>query len=910
MTWPPPTSAQTDGPGNMAGFGARRMQEEQQREADRRQQEWEQAEAARRYADLLQQQEQDRHFVEQEKQCLAWEWAELQRQQQEHEAARAQFQHEQAYLAEQQRLQYEQEQQRLYQLQQQQFQEQQQRIERQQEELQRQQSEMQKQQQLQQEALAEQERNIKKAQVELQRKARSQAAAAQQLEEQQRQQQQRAQEQLQQQEEQQRRLQQEQQEQQELLKQQELLQTQMRRIDRDNGEVGDETLQAVPDSPSRDTPPRKLEPRPKKSTRNLRQRTPSTVKRSEARTKAWAAEHAEPLLVFCGDCQVDIPLSLMDTHPCMRRTHSGSTLESSGSGKVGGEASNSAAYKATSLRLAVQTRSPLLERHLELERGRNATNSPLSPSLSPMWPDSHSMARSHSQEGGAGVGGSSMQPPILRTPSEDERERLISTPSPIPPDLSPEEEAAIRSERKRRIEAQREAKKKGSAAVAATAIIAALKFDGIARTVGSSGDGSALGGGEGGGTKQPRSSSPSSIHARTGENAARVGLPLDKFPSNSSLASTQSSLLSSAAAATRRPYNQRDRAYSGSSAVVTPSTSYEFSHGGVASGSSPDLLSTSTKAGNEAAGLRLRANSSASYKMGGGGGGAAATSDSSGDGRHRMNSADSMNAAASSASSGLRLRVDTGNLDGGYSSNGSAGRNRSLGMVDERSALNVASPSSPYLGASSSKVARSRSPSDVGKTGNSFNHDGHAGISASSSPGKTGSSATLHPSDSADFWVGSSHAAGNSSSSRNRSNSLSPLSASSAALRRPSMDRDADNASSTSSSSSRKNTTAAAAAAAAAVPRTVDLRGIEDLMRGLETDEVLESLKQRRRERERTKSEAGRRTQGGAATASVSGSTSAATAGMSPQMKARMGGGGASGRPAIPTIKPNDRARS
>ncbi|KAK0530536.1 hypothetical protein OC834_003276 [Tilletia horrida] len=712
MTWPPAPAAQMEGPGNMAGFGARKMQEEQQREAERRQQEWEQAEAERRQHERLRQQEIDRQNLELDKQRLAWEWSELQRQQREHEEHRLRFQQEQAYAAEQQRLHYEQEQQRLYQQQQQQFIEQQQHLEQQQELLQRQQRELQQQQQLHQDSIAEQQRKLRKAEVELQRKLRSQAVATQKLQEE-LQQQQQLQAQLQ-------------------LQQEQLLQQQQRAAEAEaEAEVGDETLQAIPESYSHEPVAAQREARPKKASTRPRLSKPESVsKTTTERTKAWAEQHAETMLAWCGNCQQDVLMAHLGNHHCMRRNHSGTgSSDSTRTTELVRPSGLSAAADARTPSPAIRSRSPFFERHLELdrERSRNATYSPRSPALSPLWPEhhghGHGVGRSNSNDG----------PLIRRTPSEDERERLISTPSPIPPDLSPEEEADIRAERKRRIEAQREAKKKGSAAVAATAIIAALKFDGMARAA------------TGSGTLQPPravspSPAPSAATPRTiltesqsqSRSQRNGGLPLDKFPSNSSLASTQSSLLS----ADRRPY-QRDRAYSGSSAVMTPSTSYEFSNGGLAS---PDLLSSSS-------GNRLRAHSNASHKTGAHGSSALRNrADSVGAVRTGGRSRLEFESAASSSSK-MHLHVDTSVMHqqqqqaggGGSSSSNARSRldsgNRRLELVDGYGSGSTSAsasgsggsgrertPSSPYL---EPGRALARSPVDQ------FNNGGGDGLGLS-----------------------------------------------------------------------------------------------------------------------------------------------------------------------------------
>ncbi|KAE8217698.1 hypothetical protein CF319_g8271 [Tilletia indica] len=828
MAWPPSTpTPQMEGAGNMAGFGARRMQEEQYREAERQQQEWERAEAERRHAEFLQQQEFDRQTIELEKQRLAWEWSELQRQQHEHEERKVRFQQEQEYVAEQQWLQYEQEQHRLHQQQQQQFFEQQQRLGEQQEALQRQQKELQRQQQAHNESITEQQRKLKKAEVELQRKLRSQAAEAQRLREELQQQKQLAQTQLQAQLQ---RQYEEERKQRQLQQQQEEEHKQRQHAVMDDPDAGDVTLQAITASPApeevnRFQPP----PSPPKKSPRPRQISLLTTKLSGQRTQAWAAEHAETKLAWCGDCRQDVLLTQLDMHVCMRRNHSNnSSQESARTTDLVRPFGLSANARTPSP--SIQPRSPFFDRHLELERTLGTVKSPLSPALSPIWPGFQNKTRSNSNEG----------PMIRRTPSEDERERLISTPSPIPPDLSPEEEAAIRMERKRRIEAQREAKKKNTTVEAATAIMAALKFENLARAAG-----------------PPRSSSPPPMSA-TVRADSNNRMPHDKFPSNSSLASTQaSSLLSASASAS--PY-QRDRAYSGSSAVMTPSTSYAFSAGAT---SSPDLVPSS-------GGARMRKTSTASQNVGPGhsGGGVSTGSglrprmDSVGAARPGRSRLDSDPAARS------QLYVDT-TLATASAVPQVAGRKR----LDsgKRLELNQLSPlklpssasivlqtddrivSSPIeqtrsLGASPIKPSKSK----VGNSGN-----------------RLPSSASLEPTSASQFPA------------RSRSNSLAPIT-----MRRPSMDNRLPPRSGTSAGTGK-----------------VDLRGIEDLMRGLDTEDVVPRSKadaQRRRELSN-----GAKSPQKALVGAVAAFGSEQR---SPVLKARSGG--TTPRPSLPSLKTSDRTRS
>ncbi|KAE8197670.1 hypothetical protein CF336_g2050 [Tilletia laevis] len=831
----------------MAGFGARRMQEEQQREADRRQQEWERAEAERRHVEFMQQQEIDRQNVEIEKQRLAWEWSELQRQQREHEDRRLQFQHEQAYVAEQQRLQNEQEQQRIYQQQQQQFLEQQHRLEQQQEALAQQQKELAEQQQAHNEAILEKQRKLKKTEVELQRKLRSQQAEAQKLQEELQQQKQLTQQQLQLQsqlEEERRQQQQELEKQQHQLQQQQELEKrqhqlqQKQEVERRRHQLlqkqeaerrrqqalqneidGDDTLEAITASPARGEVDRP-QPPPKKSP-HRGQAAPLTIKFSEQRTQAWAAEHAETMLAWCGDCRQDVLLTQLGNHHCMRRNNSSNSSQDSSRTTELVRPSGLSAHARTPSPSA-QPRSPFFERHLELERSRG-TNSPLSPALSPIWPDFHNNGRLGSNEG----------PLIRRTPSEDERERLISTPSPIPPDLSPEEEADIRAERKRRIEAQREAKKKGTTVVAATAIMAALKFENLARAAVPS-----------------RSMSPPSMSATVRvDNNSRM--PHDKFPSNSSLASTQASSLLSAAP--KYPF-QRDRAYSGSSAVITPSTSYAFSAGAT---SSPDLVPSSAS--------RMRTASSASQNRSAAN--RAAVGASSSGLRTRMDSAGAARVGRSRLDSDpaakSRLHVDT-----------TAAAVTAVQQVTGRKRLESGKRLDPLDGLGTHRLpGPALAFSDAEFVDSPVEQSRSKGLSpvkaSRSRSGNNGSGGDVPASSSSLEPIAAKHLA-----SRSRSNSVSPL-----ATRRPSLDdREA----------SRKGTGAGASTG------KVDLRGIEDLMRGLETDVAPGTKGDPRRVRERSNSGRGVQKM----------STGAGPEELSPIRNARTGG--TTPRP----LKAGDRLRS
>ncbi|KAK0566715.1 hypothetical protein OC861_003075 [Tilletia horrida] len=793
MAWPPP-QAQVEAVGNMAGFGARKMQEEQHREAQRQHAQWEKAEAERRQIEYSRQLEVERQTLEQERQRIAWEWSELQRQQREHEEAKVRFQQEQAYAAEQQRLQSEAELQRIqaeqqqqhmqqqqhYLQQQQQFEQQQQQLEQQQEQLQRQQQELQQQHQSQQAEILEQQKQLKKAEIEVQRKLKAQALAAQKL------------------------------------KEEQVKSTAY--IQEAHAEPGDDTLHAIQE------PLEKEESRPQKSTRP-RQRTPSAVQSSVQRTKIWAAEHAETMMVYCADCRQDVVMTQLENHHCMRRNNSdGSSQESLRAPEISRSGALSADSRTPSP--GVRTRSPFFERHQELERARDlAGASPHSPSLSPIWPNTYPNGRSNSHDGGL---------LIRRTPSEDERERLISTPSPIPPDLSPEEEAAIRAERKRRIELQREAKKNGGTSVAATAIIAALKFESLAKVA------------------PNRTASPSPMSARDDQKSqmlaesSRPGLPKDKFPSSSSLASTQSSLLSAGA----RAY-ARDRAYSGSSAAITPSTSYEFSN---ANTFSPDPSTSSrsrTKSSNsqkEARGVRARMDSEPTLAH---------------LARSRMDS-DPLTPS--------RLRLDTTIADEHKPAKiRKEASSKRLDLVEGLRPLQIPDPIS----------TRDRSKSVASRTA--------AGASAltrttpmltnsskdSLSPSLSSPAVSLHPEE---IRV------------RNRSGSLSPLNA-----RRPLLP---DN----STIPQRKGTSGSSAGTASPAP-DVDLRGIEDLMRGLESDEMLEEHRRRRAERQRT------RTDSGGLKPSTAGGVGAYKSSNSPQLRAGADLAAASIRQVVPSMPKTGRIR-